>query len=130
MEPPQVERRLETWWIWAGQQQALAPIVGAGDFRAGLGLAGREATSVAITMIPSAAAWAKMMNPRTIQNSVCHGSSHVLMTSNATAMTEIAAASQRIERVILLVRRWAYSVTKLRMTRGRRGIPLDYRREA
>lgn len=44
VEPPQVERRLETWWIRAGQQ--CVPVVGddGGQLRVGLGLAVPEAT--------------------------------------------------------------------------------------
>lgn len=51
MEPPQVERRLETWWIWAGQQCVPVVAVGGGQLRVGLGLAGPEATAKACGVV-------------------------------------------------------------------------------
>jgi hypothetical protein len=44
VEPPQATRRLETWWIGAGQQCTLVPQVGRGDSVSGVRSVGTEAT--------------------------------------------------------------------------------------
>jgi hypothetical protein len=43
VEPPQATRRLETWWIGAGQQCALVPRGGRGDSVSGVRSVGIEA---------------------------------------------------------------------------------------
>jgi hypothetical protein len=43
VEPPQATRRLETWWIGAGQQCTLVPEVGRGDSVSGVRSVGIEA---------------------------------------------------------------------------------------
>lgn len=44
VEPPQATRRLETWWIGAGQQCTLVLQVGRGDSVSGVRSVGIEAT--------------------------------------------------------------------------------------
>jgi hypothetical protein len=44
VDPPQATRRLETWWIGAGQQCTLVPRVGRGGSLSGVRSVGIEAT--------------------------------------------------------------------------------------